>query len=108
MVLIKEKMKIDDSLDVFAVHGVGGILGTLAAAVFVSAELGGAGLADGMTIASQLGVQATGVAATVVWSIVATLVIVYIAKAVCGLRATDDEMNEGLDLSYHGERDYNF
>ncbi len=108
VVLIKERMKIDDSLDVFAVHGVGGILGTLAAAIFVSTELGGAGLADGMTVASQLGVQATGVAATVVWSAVATLVIVYIAKAVCGLRATDDEMNEGLDLSYHGERDYNF
>jgi Amt family ammonium transporter len=106
--IVKEKLGFDDSLDVFAVHGVGGILGTLAAAVFATEGLGGVGLADGMTMASQFGVQASGVAATVVWSAVATLIIVYIAKAVCGLRAGDDEMDEGLDLSYHGERDYNF
>ncbi|MEX0693378.1 MAG: ammonium transporter [Rhodospirillales bacterium] len=106
--LVKEKLGFDDSLDVFAVHGVGGILGTLAAAVFASAGLGGVGLAEGVSIGDQLGVQFTGVAATVIWSIVATLIIVAITKAVCGLRASDDEMNEGLDLSYHGERDYNF
>ncbi|MGJ3258500.1 MAG: ammonium transporter [Rhodospirillales bacterium] len=105
--LVKEKLQIDDSLDVFAVHGVGGILGTLAAAVFVTDGLGGAGLADGMTVGSQLGVQATGVVATVVWSAVATAVIVFVVRAICGLRADDDEMEVGLDLSYHGERDYN-
>jgi Amt family ammonium transporter len=105
---VKDKCGFDDSLDVFAVHGVGGILGTLAAAVFVAEGLGGAGHADGMTTASQLSVQATGVAATVVWSVVATLIIVYVVKAICGLRVHDDEMDEGLDLSYHGERDYNF
>ena len=105
--LVKEKLGIDDSLDVFAVHGVGGILGTLAAAVFVTDGLGGAGLADGMTVGTQLGVQATGVVATVVWSAVATAVIVFVVRAICGLRADDDEMEVGLDLSYHGERDYN-
>lgn len=105
--LVKEKLGIDDSLDVFAVHGVGGILGTLAAAVFVTDGLGGAGLADGMTVGAQLGVQATGVVATVVWSAVATAVIVFVVRAICGLRADDDEMEVGLDLSYHGERDYN-
>lgn len=104
---VKETLGIDDSLDVFAVHGVGGILGTLAAAVFVTDGLGGAGLADGMTVGSQLGVQATGVIATVVWSAVATAVIVFVVKAICGLRVEDDEMEMGLDLSYHGERDYN-
>lgn len=105
---IKDKFNLDDSLDVFAVHGVGGILGTLAAAIFVAESLGGAGLADGMTTSSQLGVQAIGVAATVAWSAFATVIIVLITKAVVGLRTTDDEMAEGLDLSYHGERDYNF
>jgi len=80
----------------------------LAAAVFVAESLGGAGLADGMTTSSQLGVQAIGVAATVAWSAFATIIIVLVTKAVVGLRTTDDEMAEGLDLSYHGERDYNF
>lgn len=106
--LVKDKLGFDDSLDVFAVHGVGGILGTLAAAVFVSSSLGGTGLPEGISISDQFGIQVTGVVATVIWSIVATLIIVAITKAVCGLRASDDEMNEGLDLSYHGERDYNF
>ncbi len=106
--ICKDKLGFDDSLDVFAVHGVGGILGTLAAAVFGAAVFGGAGLAEGMTIGSQLTVQATGVIATVAWSAIATLIIVYVVKAICGLRVPDDAMDEGLDLSYHGERDYNF
>lgn len=105
---VKDKWKLDDSLDVFAVHGVGGILGTLAAAVFAAESLGGGGLADGMTTSGQLGVQAIGVVATIVWSAFATTIIVLITRAVVGLRTSDDEMAEGLDLSYHGERDYNF
>ncbi len=106
--LVKETLKFDDSLDVFAVHGVGGILGTLVVAVFATTSLGGVGLAEGVTISGQFGVQLIGVVATVVWSALATLIIVLVTKSVCGLRASDDEMNEGLDLSYHGERDYNF
>lgn len=105
---VKDKMGFDDSLDVFAVHGVGGIVGTLAAAVFGTVAMGGVGLADGVSMGEQFGVQVTGVAATIAWSIIATLVIVYVTRAVCGLRASDDEITEGLDLSYHGERDYNF
>lgn len=108
VVLVKEKLRFDDSLDVFAVHGVGGILGTLAAAVFATEEFGGIGLAEGVTATDQLGVQAIGVAATVAWSAIATTVIVLVTRAICGLRARDDEMTEGLDLSHHGERDYNF
>lgn len=106
--IVKDRFAIDDSLDVFAVHGVGGILGTLLAAVFGSVAFGGAGLADGVGIGAQLGVQATGIVATVVWSALGTFVIVMIVKAITPLRASDDEMAEGLDLSHHGERDYNF
>ncbi len=106
--IVKDRFAIDDSLDVFAVHGVGGILGTLLAAVFGSVAFGGAGLADGVGIGTQLGVQATGIVATVVWSALGTFVIVMIVKAITPLRASDDEMAEGLDLSHHGERDYNF
>lgn len=108
VVLVKEKLRFDDSLDVFAVHGVGGILGTLAAAIFAAEGLGGLGLAEGVTTFDQLGVQAIGVAATVAWSAMATTVIVLVTRAVCGLRTSDEAMTEGLDLSHHGERDYNF
>jgi Amt family ammonium transporter len=104
--LIKHRIKIDDSLDVFAVHGVGGILGTLLVAVLASKTLGGAGYADGMTMGSQLGVQALGVLATVAWSAVATFVIVLAVKPLLGLRASDIEIEDGLDLTQHGERAY--
>ena len=105
--IVKQKLRLDDSLDVFAVHGVGGIIGTMLAAVFVSGGLGGAGLAEGVSMGQQLGVQGIGVLATVAWSVVMTWAIVKIV-GMSGLRASDDEITEGLDLSYHGERDYNF
>jgi Amt family ammonium transporter len=104
--IIKHRIKIDDSLDVFAVHGVGGILGTLLVAVLASKTLGGAGYADGMSMGSQLGVQALGVLATVAWSAIATFVIVLVVKPLLGLRATDIEIEDGLDLTQHGERAY--
>ena len=107
--LVKEIWKLDDSLDVFAVHGVGGILGTLLVAVFAAEGLGGAGFGEGGTMGGQFVTQVIGVVATVVWSGVATFVICKVAGALGGgLRANDDEITEGLDLSYHGERDYNF
>ena len=104
--LVKQRIKIDDSLDVFAVHGVGGILGTLGAAVLASTALGGVGYAEGVTMGGQLGVQAIGVVATVAWSAIATLVIVLAVKPLLGLRATDLEIEDGLDLTQHGERAY--
>ena len=104
--LVKQRIRIDDSLDVFAVHGVGGILGTLGAAVLASTALGGAGYPEGVTMGSQLGVQAIGVVATVAWSAVATLVIALAVKPLLGLRATDIEIEDGLDLTQHGERAY--
>jgi len=106
--LVKQAWKLDDSLDVFAVHGVGGMLGTLLAAVFAAEGLGGVGYGEGGSFGGQFTTQVIGVVATVVWSIIATFVIVKITAGVCGLRANDDEITEGLDLSYHGERDYNF
>lgn len=104
--LVKQRIRIDDSLDVFAVHGVGGILGTLGAAVLASTALGGAGYAEGVTMGGQLGVQALGVVATVAWSAIGTLIIALAIKPLLGLRATDVEIEDGLDLTQHGERAY--
>ena len=104
---VKRSLKIDDSLDVFAVHGVGGILGILLVAVFASPDLGGMGYAKGMTMGSQFLVQLTGTAVTVIWSIIGTIVIIKIVSALVGLRVNDEAETDGLDLSEHGERGYN-
>jgi Amt family ammonium transporter len=104
--VVKNKLNTDDTLDVFAVHGIGGILGILMVSVFATENFGGAGLADGMTMFSQLGVQALGVIATVAWTAIFTWLILKITKAICGLRVNDDQITEGLDLSEHGERAY--
>ena len=103
---LKRTLKIDDSLDVFPVHGVGGILGTLLAGVFVGI-LGGVGLAEGMTMGSQVGVQFVGVAATFVWCAVATWIILKLIDAIIGLRVTGDQETEGLDIALHDETGYN-
>ena len=105
--LVKNTFKIDDSLDVFAVHGVGGILGSLLVAVLATASFGGPGLSEGQTIGGQLSVQAIGVIATVIWSIVATFIILKVAGALTGgIRVPNDDEVEGLDLAAHGERGY--
>lgn len=104
---VKRSLKIDDSLDVFAVHGVGGILGILLVAVFASPDLGGMGYAKGMGMGSQFVVQLTGTTATVIWSIIGTFVIIKIVSALVGLRVDDEAETDGLDLSEHGERGYN-
>lgn len=104
--MIKQTLKIDDSLDVFAVHGVGGIMGTILAAVFAAERFGGLGYARGMNMASQLSVQLTAVVAVVVWTAVASFVIVMIVKAVTGLRVSAEDETAGLDLTSHGERGY--
>ena len=109
VILIKQKWKIDDSLDVFPVHGVGGIIGTLMAAVFASSELGifsGQGLAEGMTIVSQLEVQAIGVVATFVYTAVATYIILKVVDMITGLRVSAGEEQQGLDLISHDEKGY--
>jgi len=106
--IVKSRCKLDDSLDVLAVHGVGGATGTLLAAVFASTALGGVGFADGVTMGSQFGVQVIGVVATIVWAAVASLLIVKLCQAVCGLRSSEEEIIEGLDFTSHGEKGYHF
>ena len=103
---IKRTLKIDDSLDVFPVHGVGGILGTLLAGVFV-ATMGGVGLAEGMTMSSQVKVQFIGVLATAVYCGVATWIILKLVDMAVGLRVTADEETQGLDIVLHDETGYN-
>jgi Amt family ammonium transporter len=103
---IKRKLIIDDSLDVFPVHGVGGFLGILLTAP-LSLYLGGLGLADGQTVGGQLVVQLTGAVATVVWCGVATFVLLKLIGVVVPLRAEEDDERQGLDLTQHDERGYN-
>ena len=103
---IKRSLKIDDSLDVFPVHGVGGILGTLLAAVFGAESMGGLGLET--SIGDQFVVQLIGVVATIVWCAVLSYIIFKVLDATIGLRVTEEEETEGLDLVLHDERGYNF
>ena len=105
--LVKLRFRIDDALDVFAVHGIGGMTGTLLTAPLMAAELGGVGYGDGVTMASQFGVQFTGVAVTLVWSAVASFVLVKITQALVGLRVRQEVETQGLDLTTHGEAGYN-
>ena len=102
--LIKKRLEIDDSLDVFAVHGVGGIVGSLLLAVFLSPSLGGTGYAEGMTMISQLAAQAVGVGVVAVWSAIASAVIAVGVSLVLPMRVGEDAEREGLDITSHGER----
>ena len=106
---IKNKLKIDDSLDVMPVHGVGGIIGTLLAAVFASTALGGFGFADGISsMAGQLKVQAIGVVATIIWCAVFTYIILKLVGLITGgLRVSEEQEQQGLDISEHDESAYN-
>jgi len=104
---VKQTLKIDDSLDVFAVHGVGGMLGIVLAAPF-SVWLGGLGLEKDVTIGAQLWAQIVGIVATVLWAGVGSFVILKIVAALTGLRVSEEEEAEGLDVTTHGERGYNY
>jgi len=102
--LIRERWRIDDSLDVFAVHGVGGILGTLLLALFGQSWLGGLGTVK--STGAQLGIQATGLGVAILWSAAATVAIALLVKATLGLRVSEEQENEGMDQSEHGETAY--
>lgn len=104
--IIKGKMNIDDSLDVLAVHGIGGATGTLIVPFLATIGFGGAGLAEGVSTGSQFITQAIGVGSVAIYSAIATIIIVIIAKAVTGLRVSDDDEIEGLDFTSHGESGY--
>ena len=103
---IKQGLHIDDSLDVFPVHGVGGIMGTLLTAVFASSALGGVGLQT--SIGAQFLVQLTAVLATMIWCALVSYVILKVLDAVLGLRVGAENETEGLDLVLHDEKGYNF
>jgi Amt family ammonium transporter len=105
--IIRHRIQIDDSLDVFAVHGVGGVLGTMLVAVLASPALGGGGYeANAGSMSAQAAVQAMGVGATVAWSLAGTVIIVLVVKMTVGLRAKPEDVEDGLDLTHHGERAY--
>lgn len=105
---VKQRWKVDDSLDVFAVHGVGGMLGSLLLAPFASVALGGAGLPAGATVTSQFGAQLLGVGAVALWSAALTWVIARAAALVVPMRVDEEAEHDGLDLTSHGERAYEF
>ena len=104
---LKTQLGYDDSLDAFGVHGIGGIVGALLTGVFVAEGLGGVGLAEGMTIGTQVWAQLLSVIVTVLWSGVLSFIILKIVDATVGLRVEEDEERQGLDLSQHNERGYN-
>jgi Amt family ammonium transporter len=114
---LKRLLGADDSLDVFGVHGVGGIVGALLTGVFASPSLGGTGICNYVTnkcgdaadfpgIAAQVWIQAQAVLTTVVWTAVVAFVAYKIVDLVIGLRVTEEEEREGLDISSHGETAY--
>lgn len=104
---LKNALGYDDSLDVFGVHAIGGIVGALLTGVFVAGPLGGVGLAEGVSIGQQVGKQAIGVVATIVYTGAASFIILKVIDAVIGLRVSSDEESEGLDIALHDERGYN-
>ena len=106
---IKRRLGIDDSLDVFPVHGVGGALGTVLAGVFASSSLGVfSGQGDGLPMGEQVLVQLTGVGSVAVYTAVASFILLKLIDMMLGLRVTEDEETEGLDLNQHNERGYDY
>ncbi|GMR21269.1 MAG: ammonium transporter [Gammaproteobacteria bacterium] len=105
---LKRALGYDDSLDVFGVHAIGGIVGALLTGVFAATSLGGAGFGDGISsIGQQVGVQFIGVIATVVYTGIMSFIILKIIDAIIGLRVDEDQETEGLDIALHDERGYN-
>ena len=104
---IKRTLKIDDSLDVFPVHGVGGIIGTILTGVFVASQFGGVGLAEGVSISDQVMIQIKAVGAVIIWTAVASFICLKAADLICGLRIDQESETNGLDISEHEEKGYN-
>ena len=104
---MKRSLGVDDSLDVFPVHGVGGILGTTLTGVFAATALGGVGYPEGQTMGGQVLVQLAGIAAVGLWSGVITYVLLKLSDAVVGMRVASEEETQGLDTVLHNETGYN-
>jgi len=112
---LKRMLGADDSLDVFGVHGVGGIVGALLTGVFAAPSLGGTGVYDyvanaanpDFSISAQVWIQAQAVITTIVWSAVVSVIAYKLVDIVLGLRVSEEDEREGLDISAHGETAYN-
>jgi Amt family ammonium transporter len=104
--LLKRGLHLDDSLDVSPVHGVGGIAGTLLTGVFAAVSMGGSGFTVQKTILAQLGVQALGIGVTMLWCGLVTWLLLKVLDITLGLRVSEEQESEGLDLAEHGERSY--
>ncbi len=114
VISMKPKMGIDDSLDVFGIHGIGGIIGAILTGVFAAPSLGGSGVFDYSTgavgdfsMGGQVYAQTLGVVIAVIWSAVVSFIAIHIVKALIGLRVSDTEERQGLDITTHGENAYN-
>jgi len=103
---LKKMLGYDDSLDAFGIHAMGGIIGAMLTGVFVSSSFGGAGFAEGVTMGHQLMVQAKAVLFTIVYDTVATFVILKVIDVIVGLRVSEEQEREGLDITQHGEQVY--
>jgi ammonium transporter, Amt family len=106
--LVKQRWLIDDSLDVFAVHGIGGITGSILLAIFISPSLGGVGYAEGMGMGSQMLAQLMGIGVVALWSAIASAIIALMVSIVLPMRVSVDAEREGLDIDSHGERAWDF
>jgi Amt family ammonium transporter len=104
---LKHALGYDDSLDVFGVHGVGGMLGAILTGVFMSAGLGGVGYPEGVSMGGQVMKQIIATLTTIVWTGILSFVIYKVIDATLGLRVTEEEEREGLDVTSHGEKAYN-
>lgn len=106
--LIKQKLAIDDSLDIFAVHGVGGMLGSLLLGIFLSPALGGIGYAEGFGMINSIAAQVVGIVVVALWSAIASAILALGVSLFLPMRVSADEEREGLDITSHGERGWDF
>ncbi|MFT9100314.1 MAG: ammonium transporter, partial [Zymomonas mobilis subsp. pomaceae] len=106
VIYVKPKLQFDDALDAFGVHGIGGIIGSIATGLFCSPLLGGPGNAD-YAIGHQLLIQVFAVAVAVLWSAIGSTIVFFVVDKIVGLRVSPEEENIGLDISEHDERAYN-
>jgi ammonium transporter, Amt family len=102
--LVKQKLRIDDSLDVFAVHGVGGMFGSILGPIFMLEIFGGSGLVDGNTLTTQLVAQGLGVLIVVLWTAIMTLIAALMVSMLIPMRMSEEAEHDGLDITSHGER----
>jgi Amt family ammonium transporter len=104
---LKRALGYDDSLDVFGVHAVGGLVGAILTGLFADVSMGGKGLAEGVSIGAQLWIQIKGALFTVIYTAVLSFIILKVIDVLIGLRVSEEEETQGLDISLHDERGYN-